>query len=134
MRILLSSVTRYLEYIKAIWNPWPPSLNLMRARVEPILGKGQSAIPESAASFLVHLVKVRVDPETGQVKPLEYLALQDVGFALNPLVVGGQIHGGVAQGSGLGLHEALHYDAQGQALSASFMEYESPESHGGSLY
>ena len=58
--------------------------------------------------------------------PLRYLAVQDVGFALNPTLVEGQIHGGVAQGLGWALHEAMIYDEYGQLLTASFMDYDLP--------
>ncbi|MFM7677949.1 MAG: molybdopterin cofactor-binding domain-containing protein, partial [Roseiflexaceae bacterium] len=53
-------------------------------------------------------------------------AVQDVGFALNPMLVEGQIHGGVAQGLGWALHEAMVYDDNGQLLTASFMDYSVP--------
>jgi CO/xanthine dehydrogenase Mo-binding subunit len=75
---------------------------------------------------VAHLAKVHVDPDTGHVTPLRYLAVQDVGFALNPTLVEGQIHGGVAQGLGWALHEAMIYDEYGQLLTASFMDYDLP--------
>lgn len=92
----------------------------------PIVGEGATAISENAPGFVAHLVQVHVDPDTGHVKPLKYLAVQDVGFALNPLLVEGQIHGGVAQGLGWALHEAMVYDDNGQLLTASFMDYSIP--------
>ena len=92
----------------------------------PIMGEGTTAISENAPGFVTHLVKVHVDPDTGHVTPLKYLAIQDVGFALNPLLVEGQIHGGVAQGLGWALHEAMVYDDYGQLLTASFMDYSLP--------
>lgn len=96
-------------------------------RYEPILGRGASAITEAAPGFTAQLAKVEVDPDTGQVCLLDYLAVQDVGFAINPLAVEGQIHGGVAQGIGWGLLESLDYDEQGQLLSGSLMEYALPK-------
>lgn len=92
----------------------------------PIFGAGQAAIEESAPVVSVHLVKVKIDRETGQVKPLQYLMVQDVGFAINPMVVEGQLHGGMVQGLGIGLHEAMVYDETGQLLSGSFMDYGLP--------
>lgn len=92
----------------------------------PIIGEGTSAVSENAPGFVAHLVKVHVDPDTGHVTPLRYLAVQDVGFALNPTLVEGQIHGGVAQGLGWALHEAMIYDEYGQLLTASFMDYSLP--------
>jgi CO/xanthine dehydrogenase Mo-binding subunit len=93
----------------------------------PIVGEGQSAMPENAPGFVVHLVKVAIDRETCQITPLHYVAVQDVGFALNPTMVTGQIHGGVIQGLGWGLHEAMVYDEYGQLLTGSFMDYDIPK-------
>jgi CO/xanthine dehydrogenase Mo-binding subunit len=94
--------------------------------IGPIVGEASAAVPENAPGFVVHLVKVVVDPQTGEVKPTQYVAVQDVGFALNPLMVEGQMHGGAVQGIGFGLHEAMIYDDQGQLLSGSFMDYNVP--------
>jgi CO/xanthine dehydrogenase Mo-binding subunit len=93
----------------------------------PIVGEGTAAIETNAPGFVAHLVKVRVDPETGQVQPTQYVAVQDVGFALNPLIVEGQIHGGVVQSIGYGLHERMVYDDSGELLTASFMDYDIPK-------
>src|SRR6185436_6984951 len=93
----------------------------------PIIGEGHAAIEQNAPGFVVHLVKVAVDRETGVVTPTRYVAIQDVGFALNPLMVEGQIHGGTVQGIGWGLHEALVYDEYGQLLTATFMDYDIPK-------
>ncbi len=97
-----------------------------RGGVGPIVGEGSAAVAQSAPGFVAHLVKVRVDAETGQVEPLQYVAFQDVGFALNPLLVEGQMHGGMVQGLSLGLYEAMVYDAEGQLLSGSLMDYVLP--------
>jgi CO/xanthine dehydrogenase Mo-binding subunit len=85
-------------------------------------------VEQNAPAVSVHVVKVRVDPETGQVQPLQYLLVQDVGFALNPLLVQGQMHGGMAQGLGIGLYEAMIYDEAGQLLTGSLMDYALPRS------
>jgi CO/xanthine dehydrogenase Mo-binding subunit len=92
----------------------------------PIVGQGQAAIEQNAPAASAHLVKVKVDPETGQVQPVQYVIVQDVGLALNPLLVEGQLHGGMVQGLGIGLHEAMVYDEAGQLLSGSFMDYTLP--------
>lgn len=92
----------------------------------PIVGEGHAAVEENAPAFTVHLTKVRVDPETGQVTPLQYVAVQDVGFALNPLMVEGQIHGGAVQSLGWALQEAMLYDGEGQLLTGSLMDYSLP--------
>jgi CO/xanthine dehydrogenase Mo-binding subunit len=93
----------------------------------PIVGEGSSALEGNTAGFVAHLAKVLVDRETGQVTPLEYVAVQDVGFALNPTMVIGQIEGGVIQGVGWGLHEAMVYDEYGQLLTGTFMDYDIPK-------
>jgi CO/xanthine dehydrogenase Mo-binding subunit len=93
----------------------------------PIVGEGTAAVEKGTAGFVVHLAKVAVDQDTGQVTPLQYVAIQDVGFALNPLMVTGQIHGGTVQGIGWGLHEAMVYDENGQLLTGSFMDYDIPK-------
>jgi carbon-monoxide dehydrogenase large subunit len=74
-----------------------------------------------------HVAEVEVDPETGIVTVPRYMVIDDVGHALNPLIVRGQVHGGVAQGLGQALHERTAYDHEsGQLLSASFMDYALP--------
>jgi len=74
-----------------------------------------------------HVAEVEVDPETGIVSVPRYIVVDDVGHALNPLIVRGQVHGGVAQGLGQALFERTSYDAgSGQLLSASFMDYALP--------
>lgn len=89
----------------------------------PLIGEGRSSIKQNAPGSVAHMVKVKVDKDTGEVRILDYLAIQDVGFALNPMLVEGQIHGGVVQGIGMGLFEAHVYDNYGQLQSASFMDY-----------
>lgn len=96
----------------------------------PIIGEGRAAVESRSPGFVVHLIKVVVDPETGQVTPKQYVAVQDVGFAINPLLVEGQIHGGAIQGLGIGLHEALIYDQAGQLLTGSLMDYDLPKADG----
>jgi carbon-monoxide dehydrogenase large subunit len=74
-----------------------------------------------------HVCEVEVDPDTGAVALVRYLVVDDVGTVVNPLTLGGQIHGGVAQGVGQVLMEEVVYDRDsGQLLTASFMEYAMP--------
>lgn len=104
--------------------------NTMRfgAPYEPIFGRGRSALRTSSPMFAAHLARVAVDPETGRVRVLDYLAAQDVGRAINPAEVEGQIHGGVVQGIGWALFEGMTYDEQGQLLTATLMDYALPQS------
>ena len=95
---------------------------------QPVLGKGGSAITSAAPGFAAHAVRVSVDAETGLVRVLDYLAVQDVGCAINPAEVDGQIHGGVAQGIGMALYEAIPYGDDGRLLGATLMDYALPDS------
>jgi CO/xanthine dehydrogenase Mo-binding subunit len=98
------------------------------APYEPIFGRGRSANRVAAPAFAAHLAKVAVDPETGEVRVLDYVAAQDVGRAINPAEVEGQIHGGVTQGIGWALMEGMVYDESGQLLTATLMDYALPHS------
>jgi carbon-monoxide dehydrogenase large subunit len=74
-----------------------------------------------------HVCEVEIDPDTGEVALVSYHVVDDVGTVVNPLTLGGQIHGGVAQGAGQALMEEVVYDREsGQLLTASFMEYAMP--------
>jgi carbon-monoxide dehydrogenase large subunit len=74
-----------------------------------------------------HMVEVEVDPDTGSVAIVRYLVVDDVGVAINPMIVRGQVHGGVAQGFGQAVCERTSYDAQtAQLLAGSFMDYALP--------
>jgi len=76
--------------------------------------------------FGVHLALVEVDPETGLVTILRYLAVDDSGRLVNPLLAEGQIHGSVAQGIGQALYEGIVYSENGQLLTQNFLEYAVP--------
>ena len=99
------------------------------APYEPVYGRGRSANRVSSPMFAAHLAKVAVDPETGEVRVLDYIAAQDVGRAINPAEVEGQIHGGVVQGIGWALFEGMAYDENGQLLTPTLMDYALPQSH-----
>lgn len=96
---------------------------------EPIYGRGRSANRTSSPMYTVHMTKVAVDPETGEVRVLDYVAIQDVGFAINPAEVEGQIQGGVTQGLGWALFENIVYDENGQLLTSNLMDYALPHSY-----
>lgn len=93
---------------------------------EPIVGRG-SVDPEGCGgAFATHLVDVEVDPETGKVEILRYTASQDVGTAIHPSYVEGQIQGGAVQGIGWGLNEEYYYDAAGTMRNSTFLDYRIP--------
>jgi aerobic carbon-monoxide dehydrogenase large subunit len=73
-----------------------------------------------------HVVEVEIDEETGAVEIVRYNAVEDVGHMINPLLVAGQVHGGIAQGVGQALMETIVYDTSGQLVSGSFMDYAMP--------
>lgn len=77
----------------------------------------------------VHVAEVEVDPETGAARVVKYTAVNDFGTVLNPLLVEGQIQGGVVQGLGQALLEGAVYDEEGQFLTGSFMDYAMPRAH-----
>ena len=77
---------------------------------------------------MAHLAFVEVDGETGEVKILKYAAVHDCGFVMNPMMVEGQLHGGIVQGIGGALYENLVYDDSGQLLTTTFMDYPIPTS------
>jgi carbon-monoxide dehydrogenase large subunit len=83
--------------------------------------------PECTYPFGTHICTVEVDKETGQVKVLRYLAVDDVGKRINPMIVEGQIHGGIVQGVGQALWEGAVYDDNAQLLSGSMMDYAVPK-------
>jgi CO/xanthine dehydrogenase Mo-binding subunit len=74
----------------------------------------------------VHAAIVETDPETAEIKILRYCVVHDCGRMINPMIVEGQVHGGVAQGVGGALYERMVYDADGQLLNASFMDFLMP--------
>jgi carbon-monoxide dehydrogenase large subunit len=76
-----------------------------------------------------HVCEVEIDRETGVVDIVRYSVVDDVGTVLNPMLLHGQIHGGVAQGAGQVLMEDIHFDASGQLVTASFMDYAMPHAH-----
>jgi carbon-monoxide dehydrogenase large subunit len=74
-----------------------------------------------------HICEVEVDPDTGETALLNYVVVDDVGTVINPLLLKGQIHGGIAQGLGQVFGETIRYaDGTGQLLTASFMDYAMP--------
>ena len=79
--------------------------------------------------FGTHIAMVEVDPDTGQVTLHRYIAVDDVGNVINPMIVDGQLHGGIAQGVAQALWEGAEYDENAQLLTASLMNYGLPKAH-----
>jgi CO/xanthine dehydrogenase Mo-binding subunit len=95
-------------------------------RYEPIEGHGGSAQTMGAPSVAAHLSHVRLDRQTGEVRLLRHVIAQDVGRALNPALVEGQMRGGATQGMGWALFEQLDHDEDGRLLTGSFLDYAIP--------
>jgi CO/xanthine dehydrogenase Mo-binding subunit len=92
----------------------------------PIMGHGRHAENRSSPAFCAQLAEVIVDEETGQVRVPRLVLVQDVGRAINPEGIRGQMIGGAAQGLGWALYEAMVYDDQGQLLTGTLLEYNVP--------
>lgn len=94
----------------------------------PVFAHGRSAMTTSAPGFNAQLVEVEVDRETGFVNILNHVAIQDVGKALNPIAIQGQMMGGAMQGLGWALYEEIVYDeSTGQLLSGTLLDYDLPK-------
>ena len=76
-----------------------------------------------------HICEVEVDQDTGETKVVAYTAVDDFGTVINPMIVEGQVHGGVVQGIGQALYENAHYDESGQLITASYMDYTMPRAN-----
>ena len=83
-------------------------------------------VPTVTYASAVHVAQVEVDRDSGAVRLLRYVVAHDCGTVINPLIVEGQVHGGVAQGVGGALFEEMAYDAEGQLLSGTLMDYVVP--------
>jgi len=95
----------------------PNGLSVKHVTAEPI----QSVFPNGC-----HVAEVEVDPDTGEIEVVSYNSVNDFGTIINPLLVAGQVHGGVVQGIGQALMEKTAYDADGQLLTGSYMDYAMP--------
>jgi len=97
--------------------------NLYMSKVPPVLGVSHPAVSQQAPAFCAERARVEVDPETGEVKLHDFVVVQDVGKAINPLGVEGQMQGGAVQSLGMALTEALTYDDQGRLTNPSLLDY-----------
>ena len=93
----------------------------------PLYAACDETVAEASYPYGAHCCEVEVDAETGRVRLVNYVAVDDVGRAINPLIIHGQVHGGIAQGVGQALLEHAHYDPEsGQMLAGSLMDYAMP--------
>ena len=91
-----------------------------------VAGHSEINATGAGAAFCAQLVDVEVDPETGFVRPLRHTVFEDVGRAISPDYVEGQMQGGAVQGSGWALNEAYVYDDDGHLLNTGFLDYRMP--------
>lgn len=96
-------------------------------KYEPVHSSGRQAITDRAPSFSAQIAEVEVDEETGEVNVVNLAVVQEVGRAINPMAVEGQMQGGATQGIGWALYEEMRYDDDGQLLSGSWMDYAMPD-------
>ena len=92
----------------------------------PVRGKGDVDVRKWGGASGAHIADVEVDIETGRVRVLRYTAVQNVGKAIHPTQVEGQMQGGAAQGIGWALYEGYAYDEQGHLLNANLLDYKMP--------
>lgn len=93
----------------------------------PLGAISDETIPDASFPYGCHVCEVEIDPDTGVTRIIHYVAVDDVGRAVNPMIVHGQVHGGIAQGVGQALWEQCIYDpVDGQLLTGSFMDYAMP--------
>lgn len=95
-------------------------------RDAPLVAAGRYAQPGSTYPFGAHVAVVEVDPETGFVRPLRHVAVDDCGRILNPMLVRGQQHGGIAQGIGQALYEEVRFDEAGNPITGNLTTYLMP--------
>jgi xanthine dehydrogenase molybdenum-binding subunit len=92
----------------------------------PVMASATVKPGGAGPAFAVHIVDLEVDPDTGKIQILRYTAFQDVGTAIHPSFVEGQIQGGAVQGIGWALNEEYMYDEAGHLLNASLLDYRMP--------
>jgi carbon-monoxide dehydrogenase large subunit len=88
--------------------------------------KATNTVENSSWPNGAHVAEVEIDPETGIPQITRYSTVDDVGYTINQMLVEGQIHGGIAQGTGQALFESCRYDESGQLITGSFMDYQMP--------
>src|SRR5262252_6186219 len=97
--------------------------NLYMSKVEPVIGTSHPAFSVQAPAFCAQLARIEVDPDTGEVTLHNFVVAQDVGKAINPAQIEGQMQGGAVQSLGMALTEALMYDDKAQLTNPSLLDY-----------
>jgi CO/xanthine dehydrogenase Mo-binding subunit len=97
--------------------------NLYMSKTPPVLGKANPAFTQQAPAFAAQLARIEVDPDTGEVTVCDFVVVQDVGKAINPIGVQGQMQGGAVQSLGIALTEGLLFDESGRLTNPSLLDY-----------
>jgi CO/xanthine dehydrogenase Mo-binding subunit len=97
--------------------------NTFASKIPPVLGASSNAFSVQAPAFAAELARIEIDPDTGEVTLHGFVVSQDVGKAINPLGVEGQMQGGAVQSLGFALSEGLLYDDQGRLTNPSLLDY-----------
>ncbi len=97
--------------------------NTYMSKVQPVLGTSRPAFSQQAPGFAAHLARIEVDPDTGEITLHDFVVVQDVGRAINPIGVEGQMQGGAVQSLGMALTEGLMFDEQGRLMNPSLLDY-----------
>jgi CO/xanthine dehydrogenase Mo-binding subunit len=97
--------------------------NTYMSKTQPVLGTSRPAFSQQAPGFAAQLARIEVDPGTGEVTLHDFVVVQDVGRAINPIGVEGQMQGGAVQSLGMALTEGLMFDEQGRLMNASLLDY-----------
>jgi len=97
--------------------------NLYMSKTPPVLGKANPAFSQQAPGFAAQLARLELDPDTGEVALLDFVVVQDVGKAINPMGVAGQMQGGAVQSIGMALTEGLQFDDSGRLMNPSLLDY-----------
>ena len=97
--------------------------NLYMSKTPPVLGKANPAFSQQAPGFAAQLARLELDPDTGEVTLLDFVVVQDVGKAINPMGVAGQMQGGAVQSIGMALTEGLLFDDSGRLTNPSLLDY-----------
>jgi len=114
-----SRKVRFEDVADAAYKPWK-----LPEGLEPTLYEYTAYTPpDYVFPYGTHIAVVEVDRDTGEVEVLKYFAVDDIGRVINPMLVEGQVHGGIMQGAGQALIEEVAYDGGGQPLTQSFAEY-----------
>ena len=122
----LEAAAADIEFVRGTFAVKGTDRSVALVDLAPLAGEHDNTDALPSYAFGCAVCEVEIDPETGMVQIVRYTSVDDVGRAVNPLIIHGQTHGGIAAGVGQALMERIVYDADGQLQTASFMDYAMP--------